>query len=93
MVDNFELRGNRLGLEWEAGRGGLGPALGNWNVNGRWEDLWACQSPLRCLHNPAPNVRESMRTCVRGNVCVCMRPSQPPEKGGRVVRVCETWGT
>lgn len=28
LVDNFRIRGNRLGLEWDANRGGEGPATG-----------------------------------------------------------------
>ena len=26
---------------WALCRYGLGPAVGDWNVNGSWEDLWA----------------------------------------------------
>lgn len=47
LIDGVHLTGNRLGRDWDANRGGLGPALGHWNVGGRWEDLWGCQSPLR----------------------------------------------
>jgi hypothetical protein len=47
LVDGFRIQGNQYGRDWDAGRGGVGPALGHWNVGGRWEDLWGCQSPLR----------------------------------------------
>lgn len=86
QVDQFTITGNRLGLDWDADRGGDGPAIGgcgwwavwvcpmlgmrkvaggiaasdsfscpatlvraagHWNVAGRWEDLWADQSPFR----------------------------------------------
>ena len=47
LVDDFHIQGNQYGQDWDANRGGFGPALGHWNVNGRWEDLWACQAPLR----------------------------------------------
>lgn len=47
LVDNFTIRGNDLGLDWDANRNGQGPALGHWNVDGHWSDLWACTSPLR----------------------------------------------
>ena len=85
QVDQFTITGNRLGLDWDANRGGDGPAIGgcgcwatwlvpmlamqevaggtatsdsfyflprvcaagHWNVAGRWEDLWADQSPFR----------------------------------------------
>lgn len=46
LVDNFTIRGNSLGEDWTASLPG-GPAGGNWNVGGVWEDLWACQAPLR----------------------------------------------
>lgn len=47
LVDNFSITGNELGLDWDADRNGQGPALGHWNVDGHWSDLWACTSPLR----------------------------------------------
>lgn len=47
LVDDFQIMGNALGQDWDANRDGEGPALGHWNVGGTWEDLWACQSPLR----------------------------------------------
>ncbi|KAI7836709.1 hypothetical protein COHA_009485 [Chlorella ohadii] len=47
LVDQFTITGNRLGLDWDADKGGDGPAIGNWNVAGRWEDLWADQAPFR----------------------------------------------
>lgn len=47
LVDDFRIIGNSLGLDWHANRYGDGPALGHWHVNGRFEDLWACQAPLR----------------------------------------------
>lgn len=28
LVERFAVRGNRLGLDWDAGRGGEGPAIG-----------------------------------------------------------------
>lgn len=47
LSDDFRIVGNTYGVDWDANRGGQGPALGFWNVNGTWQDLWACQSPLR----------------------------------------------
>jgi hypothetical protein len=112
LVEDFVIQGNSYGQDWDAARGGQGPAIGeastaagcfegpqaafeelpsqpacrsacciggagatpplvgarrcpaaptltalalpihsaaagHWNVNGRWEDLWACQSPFR----------------------------------------------
>lgn len=47
LVDNFKIVGNSYGRDWDANRYGEGPALGFWNVQGVWQDLWACQSPLR----------------------------------------------
>lgn len=47
LIDNFKIVGNSYGRDWDANRYGEGPALGFWNVQGVWQDLWACQSPLR----------------------------------------------
>lgn len=47
LVNDFHITGNALGRDWDANRGGQGPALGHWNVGGRWEDLWGCQDTLR----------------------------------------------
>jgi len=47
VLDNFRIENNSLGADWDAARDGEGPALGHWNVNGHWEDLWGCQSPVR----------------------------------------------
>lgn len=47
LVDNFTIANNSLGEPWSANRDGQGPALGHWNVDGEWSDLWACNSPFR----------------------------------------------
>ena len=47
LVDNFGITGNSLGKEWSADRDGEGPAVGHWHAAGAWQDLWACQWPLR----------------------------------------------
>ncbi|KAL4859438.1 Zinc finger CCCH domain-containing protein 40 [Chlorella vulgaris] len=47
LADDFRIVGNSLGRDWDANRGGLGPAIGHWNVGGRWEELWTCNAPFR----------------------------------------------
>lgn len=43
-MNEFNLTGNRLGRDWDGCMDNGGPATGNWNVAGKWEPLWACQS-------------------------------------------------
>ncbi|KAK9820416.1 hypothetical protein WJX72_010055 [[Myrmecia] bisecta] len=44
---DFSIVGNSLGLDWDANRDGAGPAYGHWNINGSWENLWACDAAFR----------------------------------------------